>query len=337
MLFIRESDLDSNGKLENGVNVEPLILRAAAGDWIKVTLINQLPSDPKQVPFNVPQPFWYGTPFYNRPPASGTSVARTLDSVRTTISQQVGLHPQLVAFDVRKANGINVGFNPPSTVGPGGSIDYYWYAGQIVQKDGKTIETPVEFGATNLVGADMILQSQFGFVGALIVEPLDSTWVDDKGSHAFSTVTKCNGEAFRECVLVMQNMVANKSPGRETLPDQTGGRDAGFGAVNYRTENFATRNIPTVNQVVPDVGFGNAFSNSLLKPPADPQTPGILCCGGDADSVPRGDAQHHLGQLRGTTRGLCPARPRLAGRALYQERDRNRPQFAWPNALVRRK
>ena len=34
------------------------------------------------------------------------------------ISQQVGLHPQLVAFDVTKANGINVGFNPPSTVGP---------------------------------------------------------------------------------------------------------------------------------------------------------------------------------------------------------------------------
>ena len=35
------------------------------------------------------------------------------------ISQQVGLHPQLVAFDVTKANGINVGFNPHSTVGPG--------------------------------------------------------------------------------------------------------------------------------------------------------------------------------------------------------------------------
>ncbi len=31
------------------------------------------------------------------------------------ISQQVGLHPQLVAFDVTKANGINVGFNPSST------------------------------------------------------------------------------------------------------------------------------------------------------------------------------------------------------------------------------
>ena len=33
------------------------------------------------------------------------------------ISQQVGLHPQLVAFDVTKANGINVGFNPDSTRG----------------------------------------------------------------------------------------------------------------------------------------------------------------------------------------------------------------------------
>ena len=131
------------------------------------------------------------------------------------ISQQVGLHPQLVAFDVTKANGINVGFNPDSTVGPGDSIDYYWYAGEIVQKDGKKITTPVEFGATNLVGADLMLQTQFGLVGALVVEPQGSTWSDDTGSHAFSTVTKPDGQVFRECVLVMQNMVSNRSPGRE--------------------------------------------------------------------------------------------------------------------------
>ena len=53
--------------------------------------------------------------------------------------------------------------------------------------------TPVEFGATNLVGADLMLQTQFGLVGALVVEPLGSTWADDAGPHAFATVTKPDG------------------------------------------------------------------------------------------------------------------------------------------------
>jgi hypothetical protein len=190
------------------------------------------------------------------------------------ISQQVGLHPQMVAFDVTKANGINVGFNPDSTVGPGGSVDYYWYAGVLTQKDGEPIATAVEFGATNLVAADLILQTQFGLVGALIIEPKDSCWSEDRSSRAFATVSHHNGTLlFRECVLVMQNMVSNLSPGRETAASQTDGRDQGFGAVNYRTENFASRNIANVNNIKADLGFANAFSNCLLPTPSDPETP----------------------------------------------------------------
>jgi hypothetical protein len=376
VLFVRESDLDRRGKLKEGVRVEPLILRAAAGDWIKMTLINGFPSDSKETPFNKDFSFRYGNPFNDLPmlvdpacnvtlvswgdgskvPGSGENLVivgidnnnvlhirifdgggtrktnadetqlpgtqamaiKTLKQqlpgllpphvlssaehaqliaevtsilgqtppkpnigqVCVKISQQAGLHPQLVAFDVTKANGINVGLNPDSTVGPGGSIDYYWYAGEIVQKDGKTITTPVEFGASNLVGADLMLQTQFGLVGALIVEPQGSTWTDDTGSHAFSTVTKRDGEAFRECVLVMQNMVSDLSPGRETAASQTGGRDAGFGAVNYRTENFASRNIATAGQVKPDQGFAKAFSNDLWKAPLDPETPVFVAAAG---------------------------------------------------------
>ena len=197
------------------------------------------------------------------------------------ISQRAGLHPQLVAFDATKANGINVGFNPDSTVGPGGSIDYYWYAGEIVQINGQTIETPVEFGATNLVAADLMLQTQFGMVGALIIEPLGSTCDEDPGSHAFCKVTKGDKLLFRECVLVMQNMVSDLSPGRETATSQIGARDAGFGAVNYRTESFASRGIATVGpQTPPDLGFANAFSNNLLKPPSDPETPVFVAAPG---------------------------------------------------------
>jgi hypothetical protein len=316
VLFVRESDLDNDGKLKNGVRVEPLILRAAAGDWIKVTLINNLVSDPKSKTFTDGRSFRYGNPFNSLPRLPGDQDPNkpppNVGEVNMTISQQVGLHPQLLAFDVTKANGINVGFNPDSTIGPGalpaklavppqpgkplpapGTVgagdqpanvrDFYWYAGEIVQTNGKINATPVEFGATNLVGADLILQTQFGLVGALVVEPHGATWIEDPGTHAFAKVTKSDSQVFHECVLVMQNMVSNQTPGRETLASQLvasqlEGREQGFGAVNYRTENFASRNIATVGNptVNPDVGFAQAFSNSLLPPPnnpPDPETP----------------------------------------------------------------
>ena len=79
---------------------------------------------------------------------------------------------------------------------------------------------------------------------------------------------------FRECVLVMQNMVSN-SPGAGKLgqPDRRPGR--GYGAVNYRTENFCgAPGHLRANDVQPDIGFAKVFSNSLLfrtpsKPPPD--------------------------------------------------------------------
>ena len=47
-------------------------------------------------------------------------------------SNQVGLHPQLVAYNVANSDGKNVGFNPNQTVGPGGVARYRWYAGDVV-------------------------------------------------------------------------------------------------------------------------------------------------------------------------------------------------------------
>ena len=49
LLYVRKEDLtDPNkitGTLRAGVPIEPLILRAAAGDWIKIELYNALPED----------------------------------------------------------------------------------------------------------------------------------------------------------------------------------------------------------------------------------------------------------------------------------------------------
>jgi manganese oxidase len=119
----------------------------------------------------------------------------------------------------------------------------------------------------------LVLQTHFGLVGALVCEPRGSTWVDDPSSHAFATVTKCDKQVFRECVLVLQNMVSKLTPGRGNLANLTDGREAGFGAVNYRTESFMQRGPrpPSGLGAVlsPDVGFANIFSNGLLIPNPD--------------------------------------------------------------------
>ena len=184
-------------------------------------------------------------------------------------SSKVGLHPQLVGYDPVAANGLIVGFNPQDKlVDPGHWQDFYWYAGEVVSdRAGTKIEqaTPIEFGATNLVGADQMIQPQFGMVGALIIEPEESSWVEGITTRAAATVTKADGTSFREFVVIDQNMVANSTATNNT-----------FGAINFRSEPFTTRALPNNAQILPQAppqGYSQAFSNSLYNPPADPQTP----------------------------------------------------------------
>ena len=255
VLFVRTSDLGS-GKLKEGTPIEPLILRAAAGDWIKVTVRNGF--DPKSPVFQTTNTLPYGTPFNDS----------TLPAVPLRTSYNVGLHPQLVAYNPVNANGLIVGFNPRSQlVAPGKAQDFYWYAGEVVSdRAGTKIEqaTPIEFGATNLVGADQMIQPQFGMVGALIIEPEESSWVEGITTRAAATVTKADGTSFREFVVIDQNMVANSTA------------TSTFGAINFRSEPFTTRALPNNAQILPQAppqGYSQAFSNSLYNPPADPQTP----------------------------------------------------------------
>jgi hypothetical protein len=256
LLFVRTSDL-VNGKIRAGVPVEPLILRAAAGEWIKVTVRNGF--DPQNPVFQQTNTLPYGTPFNDT----------TLPFVPIKTSLNVGLHPQLVAYNPVNANGLLVGFNPKNKlVGPGQSEDFYWYAGEVTSDEtGKKIKTatPIEFGATNLVAADQLIQPQFGMVGALIIEPEESAWVEDIATRAAATVTNREGTRFREFVVIDQNMVANSVATNNTL-----------GAINFRCEPFIFRaslnNAQNLPQPPPQ-GYSQAFSNSLYKPPADPVTP----------------------------------------------------------------
>src|SRR6185503_9948599 len=59
VMFVRSEDLDSNGVLKPGVPVEPLILRANAGDCIDINLTNKIDPSSKVFShnFNWPAPF----------------------------------------------------------------------------------------------------------------------------------------------------------------------------------------------------------------------------------------------------------------------------------------
>jgi hypothetical protein len=160
-------------------------------------------------------------------------------------------------------------------------------------------------------------------VGALIIEPEGATWVEDITTRAAATVIPGDKAAFREFVVVDQNMVANSNDSNSPLNAVAGGV---VGAINFRSEPFTIRSRPSNAQDLPQPapqGFSQAFSNSLFNPPpigntrlrgfrrrADssdwcPSTPQTARCG---------SADIH-----------CP-RPQLGGRTVHQTFHENRTQ-----------
>ncbi|MFQ5502237.1 MAG: hypothetical protein ACE5EQ_08030, partial [Phycisphaerae bacterium] len=239
MLYVRTEDLDANGQMLAGAPVEPLILRAAAGDCIEVTLHNNLDVN--------------SFPFQNGGKPSAT----------------IGMHPQLLSYDMMSCNAENVGTNPVQTVLPGQSRTYRWYAGTVeTLPDGTRVATPVEFGSTNLMPVDHIEHTAKGLIGALIVEPQGSTWVEDAASRASATVTKADGTIFRDFVLMFQDDVE--------LQCAAGFNLAKFqSAVNYCTEPMWQRmGYDPANTTAQQTGLMDmtgVCSNSMVG--GDPITP----------------------------------------------------------------
>lgn len=153
--------------------IEPLVLRANAGDCIKVELANRLPhslSDkagdalmPRIVALNVDRDLEEGAP--------------EAEEVRP--SNRVTLHPQLVSYNVASYNGAAVGYNGEDPIEPGQRTTLYWYAGVATIEGSQLKFEPKEFGPVNLTSwGDIINQPSHGLVGALIIEPPDATYHD---------------------------------------------------------------------------------------------------------------------------------------------------------------
>jgi len=187
-------------QLKAGAPLEPLILRANAGDCVEVRLFNRMPE-------TAPDLAGYNTllqvvnrdrqaPGQENDPVSGLPVnsVTTFNNNLIRPSSYVGLHAQLVEYDVTQHDGAVVGGNIAggAVVGPTdgstlaappfNAVTYRWYAGDIsAVRNGNRVNlvpTPIEFGGINLSPADKVKQGQKGMIGALVIEPQGSTWPD---------------------------------------------------------------------------------------------------------------------------------------------------------------
>lgn len=147
-------------------DLRPMVLRARAGECIRVTLKNLL----------------------------------SASDVPAGVSAHVGLRPQLLSYDVTDDSGFNAGSNPVQTVGPGENIVYNWYAGLRTWDDDTVTDTAVELGAINLLPADPG-QVAAGLFGALIIEPADAEWVIPMVGDRTNARVSSGGAVFQEYVL----------------------------------------------------------------------------------------------------------------------------------------
>jgi hypothetical protein len=273
IMYFRSEDVDRQGRVKKNVTIEPLVVRAAAGECINFTLLNRLPATQLDLAgFNtLPNLLFHFNANQVKP------------------SSQVGLHSQLVSYNVANSDGKNVGFNPNQTVGPGGIARYRWYAGDIVVNGTQRVATPIEFGATNLISSDPIKHSNKGAIGSLIIEPQGSSWIEDRDTRAQATVTKTDGTSFREFVVQHQTDINMRFADNSPVPNLAGPNgaedpeDSAQKAINYRTEPLWKRmNYPpeTPFEKTRDFDFTNVLTNAQVGGD-DPETPVFTARAGD--------------------------------------------------------
>jgi hypothetical protein len=279
ILFVEDADVAS---IQNGSRKpEPLILRAAAGDCIKLTLTSHLPTTlPESNSWNEMPMIINGFNF---------------NQVRT--SNRVSLHPQLLSANAFTDDAAAVGFNQDSTVGPGQTRTYTWYAGnRVLDTYGNYVKAPVEFGATGLrdIG-DVIKHSSHGAIGSLIIEPIGSSWSYPLANTKATADVSSSTGTFREFVVLYQDDLSVQMNGAPlpNIADTDDSEESGMKGFNYRTEPLWARlgfdittphtRDPNPNEPVPpvtqdDFDFTNALSSTQSNtgcngPCGDPETP----------------------------------------------------------------
>jgi len=182
----------------------------------------------------------------------------------------VGLHPQLLGYDMASSSGWNIGWNSKGRADQfanfNETVKYTWYAGTIDRAANGTLTyTPVEFGALNLFPSDPLFQHPNGVFGQMIIEPSGSTWQCGEAgalsscdpvsgsappaSRASATVTTATGFRFREFSVMISDALITSSTSS---------------AINYRTEPKSQRFLTTATD------FSCMTSNLLAQPGSNP-------------------------------------------------------------------
>jgi len=307
--------------LKAGVRVEPLVLRAAAGDCIEVTLYNRVPELPPDLAtYSTTQ----GVVKRDRLNPLG---ATTFQTNLFRPSGYVGIHPQLVEYDVSLHDGMNVGYNSVQTVDPtvGGKTGatsqqtYRWYAGDLRNiprfdlgpSTWEIKETPVEFGGSNLQPADVVKQGAKSLVGQLVIEPHGATWnedTDDANGRQTATVTV--GETtFRDFSTVWTKGLTHYYADSSSVEHMNGegvgipedSQEASGMAINYGIEPLWFRAGILPQSDFGNTGYGgipqsNLFSNAKVG--GDPATPVFTVAAGTPFRM---RVTNPYGTSRGTT------------------------------------
>ena len=307
-------------KLKDGMKPEPLVLRAAAGSCVNVTLYNRLPELAPDLPTLTTL---LGAVKRDR---NGLEGSIPFDNNLIRASSHVGLAPQLLAHDISRHAGVNIGQNETQTVGPivGGKLSkvqtYTWYVGDIrsnpVANGVELVATPVEFGGFALMPADKVKQGQKSLMGGFVALPQGATWTEDAGQHAQATVT-ANGKTFRDMMVVMAKNL-NHRYGDGAAVEHMNGEGVGIPedsqessamAFNYGIEPLWFRfglppNAPFGNNTCGGLGAGScyggvtnahlAYSNTLVG--GDPATPVLTAKAGQ-------EVRMHLTVPHGSSRG----------------------------------
>jgi manganese oxidase len=272
LMFVHKQDrLD--GDYTPGGKVDPLVMRANAGDCIKVTLTNNLPVNVPDHPGDAEFPKIFGDNL------NGLNA----DAFRP--SNRVSIHPQKVETDVHNGDGLNTGLNTAGTqdqtVGPGETKVYTWYAGRIeMQEDAPRIRSmvghPEAYGAVNLKsGGDIVKQIPQGLVGMLVVEPEGAVYADRAGSSADISYPTDPGnpsspvETFREFALVYQDGL-NLLHGTDNIFDChicDDSYDLGEQGFNYHSDMFWARlGLGSQGHVGEEGGFSSADTQGSIYP-----------------------------------------------------------------------
>ncbi|KYH25567.1 hypothetical protein HAPAU_22410 [Halalkalicoccus paucihalophilus] len=243
-VYVLEDDAEA---VRNGeMNPEPLVIRANVGDCIEINLTNalgDLHDDHAHPTFDIqPDADW-------------------------DRSKRISLSPQNLLFDDQGSAGMAVGFNFDSTVAPGETKTYRWFADPAPVNGAENDNGPLARSlGTGILSdfADVRSNRHHGAFGNLIVEPEGSEWLDPETGEPVRNGTRAmitghDGEDYREFALLFtEGMYIVNDDGscpipRVGLEEEADGdgdepcnrigeqENQGFQGINYRSEPFARR------------------------------------------------------------------------------------------------